>query len=171
MGIFIALLRAVNVGGTGKVAMADLKDMAAEIGLKSPRTLLQSGNLVFEAEADDGSDLEALLEREAEARLGLRTEFLLRTPAAWRELIEANPFPAEAREDPSHLLVFFMKAPPDPGPVEAAADGLPETVKVRGREAYVVYPQGMGRSKLKLPVRGTGRNWNTVLKLADMAGL
>jgi len=171
MGIFIALLRAVNVGGTGKVAMTDLKDMAAEIGLKSPRTLLQSGNLVFESETDDGSDLEALLEREAEARLGLRTEFLLRTPAAWRALIEANPFPAEARRNPSHLLVVFMKAPPDPAPVEAAADGLPETVKVRGREAYVVYPEGMGRSKLKLPVRGTGRNWNTVLKLADMVGL
>jgi uncharacterized protein (DUF1697 family) len=171
MGLFIALLRAVNVGGTGKVAMADLKRMAAELGLKSPRTLLQSGNLVFEAEDRQAEALETLLEREAQARLGLRTEFLLRTPQAWRDLIAANPFPAEAAGDPSRLLVFFMKTAPEPEPLEAAADGLPETVRVRGREAYVVYPQGMGRSKLKLPARGTGRNWNTVLKLAAMAGL
>jgi uncharacterized protein (DUF1697 family) len=171
MAVFIALLRAVNVGGTGTLPMAGLRAMAADLGLGSPRTLLQSGNLVFEANSEDAQALEALLERETEARLGVRTEYLLRSPEAWRHLVAANPFPAEADSDPARLLVFFMKAAPDPGPVEAAAEGLPETVRVLGREAYIFYPDGMGRSKLKLPVRGTGRNWNTVLRLAAMAGV
>ena len=170
MATFIALLRGVNVGGKTKVSMADLKDLAVDIGLRAPRTLLQSGNLVFETDNQDSKVLETLLEQETEARLGLKTDYLLRTPEAWGAMIAANPFPKEAEADPGHLLVYAMKSAPEPGPVEAAAEGLPETVKVIGREAFIVYPEGIGRSKLKLPVRGTGRNWNTVLKLAEMAG-
>lgn len=170
----VALLRGINVGGNKRVSMADLRDLCAGLGLAQARTLLQSGNLVFRSGGRKGAALEKLLESEAEKRLSLRIDFFVRTAEEWRKIIARNPFAEEARRDPSHLLVMCLKAAPEPAAVESlrAAISGRETVRVAGREAYFVYPHGIGRSRLthaliekKLETSGTARNWNTVLKL------
>jgi uncharacterized protein (DUF1697 family) len=173
----VAFLRAVNVGGTGKIAMADLKALAAAIGLGDPRTLLQSGNLVFEAGAKSPATLETLLEKEVEARLGLKTVFMVRTAKEMKQILARNPFPAEAKNDPARLHVYFLKAAATASAVAAlnAAIKGPETAKGKGREIVISFPDGMGNSKLThamiekhLGTRVTARNWNTVGKLAEM---
>ena len=179
MALHIALLRAVNVGGTGSVAMADLRDLAQELGLAEPRTLLQSGNLVFQTDEPAGTALERRLEAAAADRLGLTIGFFVRSAAEWARIIARNPFPDEAARDPSRLLVQFLKAAPsaaDVAALQAAIKG-PEQVRAGGAHAYVVYPDGIGRSRLTGPMieaklgPATGRNWNTILKLAALAGL
>jgi uncharacterized protein (DUF1697 family) len=176
MAINVALLRGINVGGNKMVAMADLRGFLAKLGLAGAKSLLQSGNLVFQSEMRTG-DLEHLLETEAEKRLGLQTEFFVRTAQEWEAIIARNPFPAAAKSDPSHLVVMFLKKPTDAKSVRAlqAAISGPETVLPGGRQAYITYPAGIGKSRLTvglidrmLGTRGTGRNWNTVLKLAAL---
>jgi uncharacterized protein (DUF1697 family) len=173
----VAFLRAVNVGGTGKIAMADLRALAADIGLGEPRTLLQSGNLVFEAGTKSPAALEKLLEREVETRVGLKTEFMVRMGSALKQIIARNPFPTEAKNDPARLHVFFLKADTSAAAVAAlnAAIKGRETAKGKGSEIYISFPDGMGESKLTtamiqkhLGTRATARNWNTVTKLAEM---
>ncbi|HEX7126322.1 MAG TPA: DUF1697 domain-containing protein [Thermodesulfobacteriota bacterium] len=159
MRVHIALLRGVNVGGRNQIAMSDLKAILADLGFPGARSLLQSGNLVFESDGRTGAELEGLLEAETERRLKVRADYLIRTAREWKEIVARNPFPREAED---------VKA------LEAAIKGR-ETVRVAGRHAYVVYPDGIGRSKLttaliedRLGTRGTGRNWNTVLNLLEM---
>ena len=177
MAVHVALLRGVNVGGK-LVAMTALRKLAEDLGASDVRTLLNSGNLVF-ASPKRGPALEALLEAEAEKKLGLKTRFFVRSPAEWAAVIAANPFPEAARDDPSHLVAMVLKDAPTAAAADAlrAAIGGRETAVVAGRTAYLVYPDGIGRSKLtinvvekKLATTGTGRNWNTVLKLAALAG-
>ncbi len=176
---YIALLRAVNLGPHNKVAMADLRGLLQRQGFEEPRSLLQSGNLAFRAPARPPAELERLLEAEAGAGLGLRTEFFVRTGEEWRAVIAANPFPTEAARDPAHLLVVCLREAPRPDAVAALEGAVAgrERVRVHGREVYIVYPDGIGRSRLtsaviekKLGARGTGRNWNTVLKLGELVG-
>lgn len=171
----IALLRAVNVGGR-KLLMAELRQLAADLGLDAPRTLIQSGNLVFGSALGEAA-LEALLERETLARLGVATDYLVRGPDEWRALIAANPHTHMARDDPSHLMVMALKSPPGEAELAALRAWIPgrEVVEAVGRQLYVTYPDGAGESKLtnaaierRLGVRGTARNWNTVTKLAAM---
>lgn len=173
----VVLLRAVNVGGRGKVAMADLKALASDLGFEAPQTLLQSGNLVFRSEPT-AADLEALLEREAEKRLGVATNFLVRTADEWARIVAANPYPAMARDAPSRLVVMPMKTTPDAAGLAALRAWIPgrETIEAAGRELYITYPDGIGTPKLtgavierRLKTRGTARNWNTVMKLAALA--
>ena len=180
MPIQIALLRAINVGGRAPVAMADLRDLLTRLGLLEPRSLLQSGNLVFRSGPGARAELERLLETEAEKRLRLRTDFFVRTATEWKAVVARNPFRREAERDPSHLLVMFLKNLPDAGSVKAVQAAItgPEAVRAEGRQLYIVYPEGIGRSRLtgtliekKLGGRGTARNWNTVLKLAALAKL
>jgi uncharacterized protein (DUF1697 family) len=178
MTIHIALLRAVNLGPHQQVAMPDLRNLLTRLGFEEPRTLLNSGNLVFRSDGRSGAALEDLLEAEAEKQLGLRTDFFVRTATEWAAVIAANPFPDEAERDPGHLLVMFLKDAPaatDVTALRAAITG-PEIIRAEGKQAYIVYPDGIGRSRLtntliekKLGSRGTGRNWNTVLKLAALA--
>jgi len=175
MTVHIALPRAINVGGRSSIAMSDLRDFLAALGFAGVQSLLQSGNFVFRSEARMAAELERLLEAEAETRLNLRTEFLTRTAEEWEAVVARNPFREEAERDPSRLVVMFLKEAPNAQRVEAlqaAIKGL-ELVRAEGRQAYIVYPNGIGRSRLtntlienKLGSRGTGRNWNTVLKIA-----
>jgi len=154
--------------------MSDLKNLLSRLGFSQPRSLLQSGNLVFEAEGKTGAELEQLLERATEKHLNLRTEYFVRTAKELRDVVAGNPFPVEAKDDPSHLIVAFLKRPPLKANLEAlqAAISGPEIVRAGGRHAYITYPAGIGRSRLtnvliekKLGSSATGRNWNTVLKL------
>lgn len=179
MTTYLALLRGINVAGHRQVAMADLRDLLTALGFADARSLIQSGNLLFRGRARAGAGLERLLESEARKRVGLETDFLVRSAEEWRDVVARNPFPEEARSDPAHLLVMFLKAPPDAAGVRAlqAAVRGREVVRADGRQAYIVYPDGIGRSRLtsaliekKLGTRGTGRNWNTVLKLEAMSG-
>jgi uncharacterized protein (DUF1697 family) len=172
---FVALLRAVNVGGTSKAPSAALKAAAEGIGLEAVQTVLQSGNLVFQADAAPAT-LEKRLEQAFQDELGLNTEVMVRSAAEWSAIVAANPFPGEAERDPSRLLAMVMKGEPLADGVEALqAHPGPERLEARGRELFIVYPEGIGRSKLngasglrKLGCQGTGRNWNTVLKLAAL---
>jgi uncharacterized protein (DUF1697 family) len=178
MAKHVALLRAINVGGNSKVAMSDLRGLLEELGLADVRSLLQSGNLVFRSEVLKGAELEQLLEAEARKRLRLETSFLIRMAKEWDKIIAANPFREEAEHDPSHLLVMFLKDVPDAKAVKALRAAIKgrEVVRTEGKQAYIVYPDGIGRSRLtnalieaRLATIGTGRNWNTVLKLAALA--
>jgi uncharacterized protein (DUF1697 family) len=174
----IALLRAVNVGGR-KVVMSELREVLASLGLEEPRTLLASGNAAFRS-ADPAADSEAALENAIQARLGLHSDVMVRTPAECAAAMAAGPFAAEAKADPALTYVMFLKSAPAASAIkalEAAVEPLPERAAVKGREAFLHYPDGAGRSKLtnvfvekKLGVRGTARNWNTVGKLAALDG-
>jgi uncharacterized protein (DUF1697 family) len=179
MTTYIALLRGINVAGHKQVAMDDLRDLLTHLGLVDARSLLQSGNLVFRGGVRAGARLERLLETEAEKRLGLQTDFFLRTAEEWKAIVAHNPFRKEAERDPAHLAVMFLKDAPDSNAVKAlqAAITGPEVVRAEGKQAYITYPNGFGRSRLtntlidkKLGTRCTGRNWNTVLRIAALAG-
>lgn len=178
MTTYVALLRGINVGGNQMVPMATLRAALADIGFADVRTLLQSGNVVFRAAARAPHRLEALLEKEAGTRFGFSPDFHVRTAGEWRAVVDANPFPKEAADDPSHLLVTFFKTPLDPANVRKLQSAItgPERVRSEGRQLYMTFPDGIGRSKAPLLVdrilgaRGTARNWNTVLKLAALVG-
>jgi len=178
MNTWIALLRGVNVGGRKPVAMADLRRLVTILGFSDVQSLLQSGNLVFRGALQATGELERLLERETEKRLGLRTDFTVRTVEEWGAIIAGNPFRDEGARDPSHLVVIVFKDDVIPGRVDAlrAAFAGPEVIQPAGRHAYIVYPNGIGRSRLTsaliektLGTRSTGRNWNTVRKLGALA--
>ncbi|WP_374575601.1 DUF1697 domain-containing protein [Phenylobacterium sp.] len=178
MSARIALFRAVNVGGSGKVAMSDLKALFDDLGLGPAATLQAAGSVVFHGQGEE-ADLEARLEAEAAARLGLKSAVFVRGPEEWRAVIAANPFAEAARDEPSRLMVMPLKAPADPaGPAALEAAGQAgERVAATGRSAYIHFPQGAGTSKLtprlieaRLGAPGTARNWNTVLKLMAMLG-
>jgi uncharacterized protein (DUF1697 family) len=178
MTICIALPRAINLPNHKNVAMATLRTLLSELGFSDPKTLLQSGNLVFACDRRTSAELERSLEREAKRRIGLDTDFFVRTSKEWKALIEDNPFPDEAHRDPAHLVLLLTKDALDAAAVSALQAAIKgrEVVRGKGRAAYIVYPDGIGRSKLtmaliekKLDTRGTGRNWNTVLKLAALA--
>jgi uncharacterized protein (DUF1697 family) len=174
MTTYVGLLRGVNVGGNKMVAMADLRAMVTTLGFRDVKTLLQSGNVVFRGPWQATAKLERQLEAELERRLGLSVEIHLRTADEWTAVIGANPFRAEARKDPGHLLVSCFKATLDTVKVEAlrAAITGPEVLHADGRHLYMVFPDGVGNSKAvglidrQLAARGTARNWNTVLTLA-----
>ena len=178
-GRSVALLRAVNVGGRAQVSMSDLRKLVTDLGFLEVQSLLQSGNIVFCPGRKSAATLERLFEAEAAARLDLRTDFFVRSCDEWAAVIAANPFRREAERDPSHLVVMFLKHAPTKSAVTAARQAItgPEQAEVEGRHLYIVYPAGIGRSRLtsslieaKLDTRGTGRNWNTMLKLADIVG-
>lgn len=178
MATYIGLLRAVNLAGHNKVGMTDLRELLTRLGLRDVQTLLQSGNFVCRSDVRSVPELERVIEGAMAKQLGLTTEVLIRTDKEWKTLIAENPFPKEAKGDPSHLLAVVLKAAPDRACIKALEQAITgrEVVNVQGRCAYIVYRDGIGRSRLtsaliekKLATRGTGRNWNTVLKLDALA--
>lgn len=164
---YVALLRAVNVGGTGRLAMADLAALSRDAGLTNVRTYIASGNVVFDSTAKAPGVVRAIEERLL-AHLGKPTAVLLRTAAEMAAVLAANPFPDAAAKLTS---AFFLAGPPPADALAGIAGRKDEVVRLGGREIYVHYPSGMGRSKLRIPAAeaGTARNMNTVAKLAAMA--
>lgn len=167
MPTHIALLRAVNVGGTGKLPMAELKAMAQRIGFDNPRTYIASGNLVFESAlgvAAAGAKLEAALAACAGKPVGV----IMRTPEAMRAVCDSNPFP----EAPGNrCVVLFLDDAPPADLQDTLKHQAGEQVAAGYREIYTHYGEGMGQSKLVIPAAraGTARNMNTVAKLVEMA--
>lgn len=161
MTAWIALLRAVNVGGTGKLAMADFAACCRSAGFSDVKTYIQSGNAVFRSHHDENAVRDALAG--ALGRMtGRPVGVFIRSGVEIARLVAANPF---FGADPAKIAVAFL-----PGPPEIAAFNAPggEQVSPGERALYVFYPDGMGRSKLKLPAGCTVRNMNTVTKLAAM---
>lgn len=152
--------------------------MFVDLGFADAATLLQSGNVVFSAKGKSREELEDQLSLETEQRLGVQCDYFVRTIEEWDKIIAANPFLKEAQDDPSHLLVTVQRDKPDEAELEAfqAAITGPEVIKPGSEHTYTIYPDGIGNSKIdrvpgyrKLCAKGTARNWNTVLKLADLA--
>lgn len=167
MPVHVALLRAINVGGTGMLAMADLRAICEGLGFGDVKTYIQSGNVLFR------SDLPAL---EAAAKLGAALGeklgkapgVVIRNARQLQAIADASPFP-DAKTNLLHVVFLPNAAPADALGELVAPDG--EQVQIAGHEIYVHYPNGSGRSKLKLPALkpGTARNLNTVRKLAELA--
>jgi uncharacterized protein (DUF1697 family) len=179
MTTYIGLLRGINLAGNKMVAMADLRAVIAKLGFRDVQSLLQSGNVVFRGAAKAPAKIEAQLEAAIEKRFGFNVECHVRTADEWNTVIEGNPFGAAAKKDPSHLLVSCFKAPLDKANVKALQDAIaalsaPEILHADGRHLYIVFPDGVGNSKVnriidrKLRALGTARNWNTVTKLAAL---
>ena len=175
MPAFVALLRAVNLGSHNKIAMADLKAVAEGCGFTAARTVLQSGNLVFEAKAKGSAVLEKLLEQALAEQLDLKTPVVVRSAVEWRAALAKNPFTREAETDPGHLLLMPLKAKVNEAAIVLLGRAIVgrEQVKLGGQHLYLRYPDGIGRSKLtsaliekKIGTTGTARNWNTAQKIA-----
>lgn len=172
----IILFRGMNTGGV-RAPVGEQRAMAEAIGLKNPRTLQASGNLVVESGKAPAA-LEADIETAMEKTFGLRVAAMVRTPEQWAKLIAANPFPKEAAAHPAKVVAMVMKDGIKPGGLEAvqalARDG--ERVEAAGDVLFFWFPEGQGQSEIfkkatpRMLGMGTGRNWNTVLKLAEMAG-
>ena|SRR5215472_6979906 len=180
MTTYVALLRAVNVGGRNSITMAALRGFFESLGYSGVQTLLQSGNVVFEARTVSSATLEKRLEGETEKAFKLRVDYCVRTAWEWREIIARNPYPREAQRDPARFVLICLKATPSRSQLAALRAAIVgrETIEPVERELYAVYPDGQGTSKLtnaliesKLQTRATARNWNTVLKLAALAGV
>jgi uncharacterized protein (DUF1697 family) len=167
MQAFIALLRAVNVGGTGKLPMTELKTMCEAAGFKSVKTYIASGNVVFKSSKTE-SQVKAALEKALAAYAGKPVGVLVRTAAEMAAVSAANPFP----EMPNNCTVaIFLDSKPPAGAVTDISGRAEERLALGLREIYVYYGAGMGTSKLKIRAAktGTARNMNTVAKLAEMA--
>ena len=170
---YIALLRGINVGGNNMVRMADLRALLSKMGFEDVQTLLQSGNVVFTGPKKSPAALERELEAALEKGMKVKVDFHVRTADEWRAVIDANPFAAEAKKDPTRFVVTCYKSPLDPAKVKAAQAAITGREKLRadGRHLYMTFPDGQGNSKAAIVVgrvlgMGTARNWNTVLKLA-----
>jgi uncharacterized protein (DUF1697 family) len=155
--------------------MAALKAMLHDdLGFENVRTYLQSGNAVFEAKKRNAGALEGVLQRETFDRLGVRTEYFVRSVSELCEILDRNPFEREGLDDPSRLIVFVLKDAPERQAVAALRSWIkgPELVEAGTRHLYITYPGGQGDSKLTnaaierlVQSRGTARNWNTIRKI------
>ena len=168
MSAFVALLRAVNVGGTGKLAMADLRAMAVELGFTDVATWIASGNLLFRSALHE-AEVKRLLEARLADYAGKAVPVFVRSGAEMAAIVAADPFPDA---HPSRHLVYFRDTPPPPDTVTMARDIKEERIVLGLRELYVDYGAGIRDTRLKLPepTLATGRSINTVRKLAALLG-
>jgi uncharacterized protein (DUF1697 family) len=174
MATYICFLRGVNVGGKGKVPMAELKTVLEDLGFKNVKTVLQSGNVVFAARVrPQAKTIEAAIEK----AFKYRSDVHLLTPAQLRKMVDDNPYDEVAKKDPGHLALYVL-----PGKPQSTAKAKLETIATKAEKftikpevVYAHFGEGMGRSKLAaamdraLGVRGTARNWNTVNKVLELA--
>lgn len=167
MGVFIALLRAVNVGGTAKLPMTELVRVARESGFREPRTYIASGNLVFEWQGS-AEAAKSKLGSALAAYMGREVGVFVRTAAELASVLEGNPFPDRP---PNRTMVIFLDTAPPADAIEGVVGPAGEEVRLGRREYYVHYPDGMGRSRLRLPggSQGTARNINTVENLVRLS--
>jgi uncharacterized protein (DUF1697 family) len=174
----VSLLRGVNVGGHHKIKMEELRELYESLGLRHAQTYVQSGNVVFRTDARDFTRLSKRIADAIEQRFAFRPGVVLRTAADLRGVIAANPFASRRDLDPSRLLVQFLESEPPADVRERVLriESEPEELRMAGRELYIYYPNGMARPKVAwafieriLQTPCTGRNWNTVRKLLEMA--
>jgi uncharacterized protein (DUF1697 family) len=166
MTVFIALVRSVNVGGTGKFPMSELKKLCEAAGFTEVRTYIASGNVLFES-----GKTEARVKAEVEKRVtkyaGRAIPVLIRTVREMAAIVKMNPFPDT---DPARTVVIFLNKAPPKDTMATAKGQTQEEIRLGKREIYVHYGAGQGNTKLRLAASefGTARNMNTVAKLAAM---
>jgi uncharacterized protein (DUF1697 family) len=167
MASFVALLRAVNVGGTGKLPMTELKAMCEEIGFTSVRTYIASGNVIFASRKSETA-VKVALEKRLQAYAGKAVGVLVRSAAEMAQVSADNPFPNAA---PNRTMAIFLDEAPPKDTLGTVRGRKDEEIKLGKREIYVHYGEGIGQSKLVIPAAktGTARNMNTVAVLAKMA--
>lgn len=176
MPVYVSMLRGVNLGGHKKVKMEELRALYSALKLQSPQSYIQSGNVVFRANSSDAAALAGKIERAIEKKFGFQSKVLLRTTDEMRQVVATNPLRAREAE-PSKLLVTFFHDHVAPETVKKlAAIECDEEIRVHGRELYIYFPTGIGRSEIRAVLErtlkatpGTARNWNSVLKLLEMA--
>jgi uncharacterized protein (DUF1697 family) len=179
MPILISMLRGVNLGSHNRIKMEELRALYESMKLEDPRSYVQSGNVIFRTKEKNSPPLAKKIQAGIEKKFGCCPEVILRTAEELRSVIAANPFPEQAKSEPGKVLVTFLAGEP-PRDAEANLEkfkGLPEELHLKGRELYIYFPNGAGRSKLPwstvekfLKVTGTARNWNSVqamLKIAE----
>ena len=166
MTAFVALLRAVNVGGTGKLPMTELTAMCEKLGFARVQTYIASGNVLFESRKSEAA-VKAALEAALQKYAGKPVGVLVRTPAELARVAEGNPFP---KKPTKWTVAIFLDDEPPSDTLSTLRGVNGEEVRLGKREIYVHYGAGMARSKLKIPaaVAGTARNMNTVAKLAEL---
>ncbi len=178
MAAIVSLLRAVNLAGHNMVKMDALRALYESLGLTGPQTYVQSGNVVFRSTAKDLARLGKRIEDAIEENFGFRTGVVLRTSEELQEIVLGNPFAKRAGIEPKKLVVSFLAGQPGPEAKEKVLQIKvgPEEIYLDGRELYIYYAAGIGTSKLTpavleraIKVSGTARNWNTVMKLLEMA--
>ncbi len=178
MPVLISMLRGINLASHNRIKMDVLRQLYTSLKLEDPRTYIQSGNVIFRTKACNlvllSKKIQVAIEREA----GFRTEVILRTTAELRKIVGSNPFARRGGIEPGKLLVDCLVSEPS---AEARAQLLslkpdPEEVHLIGRELFIYFPNGMGRSKLQgaslekmLKIPGTARNWNSVTRMLEMA--
>ncbi len=178
MPVIISMLRGVNVGGHNQVKMDALRALYESLEFQAVQTYVQSGNVIFRTRQKNLSALATRIQDAIERAFGFRPAVLLRTTDEMRKAIVGNPFAGRRGIEPGKLLVTFLAA--EPGPESRSVlDGLkkhPEELHLIGRELYIHFPDGAGKSKLPwsaveklLKVQGTARNWNTVTKMLEIA--
>jgi uncharacterized protein (DUF1697 family) len=167
MTTLVALLRAINVTGTGVLKMEDLRAICTRLGFKDPRTYIASGNVVLGSKLTPAAT-KAKLEKALHAKLGKPCRVIIRDLAELEATERANPFPDA---EPSKLLVLFLDEAPDKSLLKDVKTPGGERLALKGRELFIHFPDGQGKSKLKVPFHdaGTGRNLNTVRALIAMA--
>jgi len=167
MPTYVALLRAVNVGGTGKIAMSDLKALCADAGFLRVQTYIASGNVVFESKAS-AAKVKSVLETRLRAHVGAPIGVIVRTEAEMAGVLKANPF---TKLSPTYTVAIFLDRAPPADALDRVSGQADEKMRLGKREIYVHYPSGQGKSKLRIPAAkaGTARNMNTIAKLVAMA--
>ena len=178
MPVYISMLRGINVGPHNRIKMEALRALYTSLKLEDPCTYVQSGNVIFRSKEKDTGLLAARIQKAIEKKLGCSPTVLLRTTAEMKKAIAANPFAARPDIVPGKLLVTFLAAEP----AREAQAGLdtfkhhPEEIHLIGRELFIYFPNGAGKTKLPwsqverfLKVTGTARNWNSVIKMCEMA--
>jgi uncharacterized protein (DUF1697 family) len=178
MTVVISMLRGVNVGGHNKVKMDALRALYESMKLREAQTYVQSGNVIFRTDERDIARLAKRIEDGIERKLGFRPDVILRTATEMSEVIARNPFAKRRGIEPSKLLVSFLASDPGAEAREKVRQMKcdPEELRIEGREMYIYFPNGVGRSKLSLvrlektlKTPGTARNWNSVTKMLEMA--
>lgn len=172
------MLRGVNLGPHNRIKMDDLRALYESLKLENPRSYVQSGNVIFRTKEKNRLQLAKKIQGAIQRKFGCCPEVILRTPDEMRKAIAANPFPERTKAEPAKVLVTFLAAEP-PGEAEANLEKLkrfPEKLRLNGRELYIYFPNGAGRSKLPwsavdklLQVTGTARNWNSVQAMLEIA--
>lgn len=178
MDVVVSLLRSVNLGAHNRVSMADLRELFESLKLRNPQTYIQSGNIVFQTAEKDQVRLASRIETGIQRRFGFQSKVILRTLAEMKNVVAKNPFAGRPEIEPNRLLVTFLARDPTSGAKEKVLKIKtdPEELKIEGREVYIYYPNGLARPKIPwtaiekaLDTPGTGRNWNTVMKLVEIA--
>ncbi len=169
MTVFVAFLRAVNVGGTGRLPMSDLREMCNELGLADVQSYIASGNLAFSSD-ESKVFVKTALEEKLRDYVGKDVGVFVRTASELRAILDKNPFPDR---DPKYTVAIFLDRKPPKDALDQATGRNDEDMQLGDREIYVHFGSGMGRSKLKIPAakEGTARNMNTIRKMVTLSSI